>query len=273
VIAVGGRNGEPIDFVLAIPGKITRRYHGTLEIKTDSESLIPTVSMDLEIAVASVVAAESAPDTPVEALKAQAIATRSYFVSGRGRHRDFDFCDTTHCQFLREPSPAGSKVMQAVIETRQMILAYNSKPFAAVYTRSCAGRTRTPAQLGLSPVSYPYYSVDCPFCRSHPARWTTRISLADAAALRSSDESSRLNLGRLLGWNAVPSNDFVLKLDGNEVILQGTGNGHGIGLCQSGSKAMAEAGSNFREILAHYYPNATVIILPGADSAGAYAGF
>ena len=273
VIAVGGRNGEPIDFVLAIPGKITRRYHGTLEIKTDSESLIPTVSMDLEIAVASVVAAESAPDTPVEALKAQAIATRSYFVSGRGRHRDFDFCDTTHCQFLREPSPAGSKVMQAVIETRQMILAYNSKPFAAMYTRSCAGRTRTPAQLGLSPVSYPYYSVDCPFCRSHPARWTTRISLADAAALRSSDESSRLNLGRLLGWNAVPSNDFVLKLDGNEVILQGTGNGHGIGLCQSGSKAMAEAGSNFREILAHYYPNATVIILPGADSAGAYAGF
>jgi peptidoglycan hydrolase-like amidase len=36
---------------------------------------------------------------------------------------------------------------------------------------------------------------------------------------------------------------------------------------------MAEAGSNFREILAHYYPNATVIILPGADSAGVYAGF
>src|SRR5580700_4912072 len=52
VIAVGGRNGEPIDFVLAIPGKITRRYHGTLEIKTDSASLIPIVSMDLEIAVA-----------------------------------------------------------------------------------------------------------------------------------------------------------------------------------------------------------------------------
>ena len=268
-ITLTGRNGEPVDFLLSVPAKITRRYHGTLEIKTDSRSLIPVIAMDLEIAVASVVAAESDPDTPVEALKAQAIATRSYFVSGRGRHHDFDFCDTTHCQFLREPPPVGSNVTQTVIETRGMVLAYNSKPFSAMYTHSCAGRTRTPEQLGLTAAGYPYYSVDCQHCRSHPIRWTTRISLANGAALRSSDESSRLNLDRLLGWNTVPSNDFVMKREGNEVTLQGAGNGHGIGLCQSGSKAMAEAGSNFRQILAHYYPNTAIIILPGAASVGA----
>src|SRR5208283_1270192 len=65
--------------------------------------LTAVVTMDLEPAVASVVAAEGTVDAPSEALKALAVAARSYFVAGKGRHRDFDFCDTTHCQFLREP--------------------------------------------------------------------------------------------------------------------------------------------------------------------------
>jgi stage II sporulation protein D len=262
-VAVSGRNGEPVDFLLAIPGKITRRYHCTLEIKSDSASLVAIATMDMETAVASIVAAESAPDTPVEALKAQSIATRSYLFAGRGRHRKFDFCDTTHCQLLREPPLRGSIVSQAVADTRGLVLSYRSRAFAAMYTRSCSGRTRTAQQLGLSPAEYPYYPVECAFCRSHPSRWTTRISAKDAAELRSSDESSRLNLVRRLGWNVVPSNDFVSVRNGDEVVLQGTGRGHGIGLCQSGSSAMAKAGASFREILDHYYPNTTLIVLAG----------
>ena len=267
-VDVSGRNGEPADFLLAVPNKITRRYRGTLEIRGASASLAAVVTMDLETAVASVVAAESAPDSPLEALKAQAVATRGYFVAGRGRHRDFDFCDTTHCQFLREPPAPGSRVTQAVAETRGLVLAYNSMPFAPMYTRSCSGHTRTPAQLGFASAAYPYYSVDCKYCLSQPERWTTRISADNAATLRSSDESSRLNLDRRLGWSTVPSNDFISTRDRDEVFVQGTGRGHGIGLCQSGSKAMAEAGASFREILRHYYPNTTIIALPGTGSTG-----
>jgi len=37
------------------------------------------------------------------------------------------------------------------------------------------------------------------------------------------------------------------------------GQGHGIGLCEAGARAMAAAGADYRQILAHYYPNATVI--------------
>jgi len=40
---------------------------------------------------------------------------------------------------------------------------------------------------------------------------------------------------------------------------QGVGNGHGIGLCQAGAKAMAESGAGFREILEHYYPNTEIV--------------
>lgn len=265
MISVAGRRNEPADFILAIPGKITRRYHGTLEIRPSAGTLLAIVTLDQETAVASVVAAESAPGTPQEALKAQAIAARSYLVAGRGRHRDFDFCDTTHCQFLRNPPEAGSAVASAVNATRGLVLAYNSQPFPAMYTRSCSGHTRTPVQLGIPAALYPYYSVQCEYCRSRPVRWTSRIFPKDAALLRSSDESARLNVDRRLGWSTVPSNDFVAKSEGDHVVLNGIGNGHGMGLCQAGAKAMAEHGATYREILSHYYPNTAIISLPAAD--------
>jgi len=259
---VSGRKNEPVDFVLAVPGKIERHYRGRLEIRPGSGQLIAVITMDRETAVASVVAAESATDTPLEALKAQAVAARSYLVAGRGRHHDFDFCDTTHCQFLREPPAIDSAATKAVAATRDMVMAYDSQPFAAMYTHSCRGRTRTPTELRLPPAAYPYYSVECKYCRSHPARWSSRISAQDAAGLHSSDESARLNIDRRLGWSTVPSNDFSMKKQGDQVVLEGTGQGHGIGLCQSGARAMAAQGADFRQILTHYYPNTTIVSLP-----------
>jgi stage II sporulation protein D (peptidoglycan lytic transglycosylase) len=260
-VTVTSRANGPVDFTLAVPGKIARHYRGTLELKPASRILTAVVTMDLETAVASVVAAESAVDAPSEALKALAVAARSYFVAGIGRHRDFDFCDTTHCQFLRAPPASASPAAQAVSATRGLVIAYQSQPIAAMYTRSCSGHTRTPSELGLPPAAYPYYSVECNYCRQHPARWESRLSAEDASTLRSSNESSRLRLGRRLGWSAVPSNDFAMRKEGKQTVLRGVGHGHGIGLCQAGAKAMAEAGADFREILAHYYPN-TVIVAP-----------
>ena len=264
-ITATSRENGAIDFNLAVPGKISRHYRGTLEVKPASRALTAVVTMDLETAVASVVAAESTMGTPSEALKALAVAARSYFVAGKGRHRGFDFCDTTHCQFLREPPASNTAAAQAISATRGLVIAYQSQPLAAMYTRSCSGRTRTPTELGLPPAAYPYYSVDCKYCHQHPSRWQSRLSAEDAATLHSSNESSRLRLDHRLGWSAVPSNDFVMRQEGEQTILRGVGQGHGIGLCQAGAKAMAETGADFREILAHYYPN-TVIHTAGHAS-------
>ena len=258
-VTVAGRRNESEDFILEIPAKIKRRYHGMLEIRPSSVNLLSVVTLDLETAVASVVAAESASDTPLEALKAHAIAARSYFLAGRGRHRDFDFCDTTHCQFLRAAPPAISRVAVAVDATRGLVLAYQSRSFAPMYTRSCSGQTRTPAQVGLPAAAYPYFSVDCEHCRLHPARWTSSISAREAGSLRASDETARLTVAHHVGWSIVPSNDFSLTKDGDRVLLTGVGKGHGIGLCQAGARAMAESGAGFREILEHYYPNTDII--------------
>ena len=255
-----GRMGGA-SFLLCVPGKISRIYHGTLSVVVKNGELTPIVTMDLETAVASVVQAESAPQTPLEALKAQAVVSRSYFVGGKGRHENFDFCDLAHCQVLRSPPVAGTPAARAAEETRGLVLTYHDKPFAAMFTRSCGGRTRAPAEVGLPINGYPYFPVNCDHCHKNPFRWTRTVSREDAALLLAKGEAGRLAVDRRLGWNAIPSNNFSARLAGNEVILEGQGQGHGIGLCQLGAKAMAARGETYRAILRHYFPNTEILPL------------
>lgn len=253
-----GRNQDAVNFVLSVPGKIDRRYRGTLDVKSVDGVLVPVITMDLETAVASVVQAESLAGTPFEALKAQAVVTRSYFAAGAGRRLEFDFCDLTHCQFLREAPRPGSPAARAAEATLDLIITFDGKPVAAMFTRSCAGRTLTPADIGIPSRGYPYFSVVCDFCYKNPVRWRRRVSAKDAAILSDHYEAGRLAVDRRLGWNAVPSNNFQEHNSGTEVILEGVGQGHGVGLCQRGARAMAEEGAGFHEIIDHYFPNTSL---------------
>ena len=254
------RNNGAVSFILTVPGKVARAYRGTLHVKAARREVVPIVTMELETAVASAVAAESGPDTPAEALKAQAVVARSYFLAGGGRHRDFDFCDLTHCQFLREPPAPDSPAAVATRETQGIVLTFEEKPFAAMFSRSCGGHTRTPAEVGLPGGAYPYFSVLCDICYKSPYRWTRTLSSQDAALL-GKGESGRLAVDRRLGWNAVPSNNFASRPESGQVVLEGVGQGHSIGLCQRGAKALADEGSSFQQILNHYFPNTQLLLL------------
>jgi peptidoglycan hydrolase-like amidase len=164
-VRVTGPSGGPANLEMAVPGKIRRRFYGRLDVTAAGRELVPVVSMDLETAVSSVVAAEQIESTPLEALKAQAVAARSFFVAARGRHHGFDFCDTTHCQFLREPPAADHPAARAALETAGLVLAFRGAPMAAFYSASCGGRTRTLADAGLEAAGgYPYFSVECAYC-------------------------------------------------------------------------------------------------------------
>lgn len=254
-IHAAGRDGHAAAFVLAIPGRIRRQYRGMLTVKAADGIVVPIVTMDLETAVASVVQTESAPDAPLEALKAQAVVTRSYFVAGKGRHHQFDFCDLTHCQSLREPPNPDSPAAKATSATRGLVILFEGKPIAAMFTRSCGGHTHVPTEIGMPSNGYPYFPVVCDYCYKHPSRWTRRISQRDAERLLGKGEAGRLAIDRRLGWNAVPSNNFTARNEDAGVILEGAGQGHGVGFCQRGAKAMAEGGVGFREIISHYFPN------------------
>lgn len=162
--------------------------------------------MDRETAVASIVAAEGPAGASLEARKAQAVVARSFLAVSRGRHDGFEFCDTTHCQFLREPPPAGSPARRASEETRGLALTYQGLVIAALYSADCGGHTRSLQEAGWGAENYPYFGVECP--------------------------------------------------------VRGRVSGHRIGLCQVGSAEMARRGAGFGEILAHYFPAATVEGLP-----------
>jgi len=61
-------------------------------------------------------------------------------------------------------------------------------------------------------------------------------------------------IGRRAGWQAVRSTMFRILAGRDYVLLDGVGNGHGVGMCQWGAEGMARKGFKYREILRHYYP-------------------
>jgi hypothetical protein len=241
------------EFSLEVPGMLKRSYRGTLRIDVFNGSIRCVVGLDREIAVASIVVAESPPHASREALAAQASASRSFMLGAVTGHVGANFCDTTHCQYLAGAPSVASAWSVAARHTGGLVLRYQNEDIthtlAAMYSRSCGGRTRTLAELGLPARGYPYYAVNCAFCRAHPEIWQTELDEQIA-----NTERGRLDYNRIHGWSALPGH--IDRTTG--LRIEGRGVGHGIGLCQLGAADMAARGATFAEILNHYYPNTTL---------------
>ena len=160
-LEVSAAGGGPAHFVLSIPGVIRRQYFGTLTIAAAEQILNPVVSMPIEVAVSSIAGAElPVGSASLASLSAQAVVARSFLIGAGQRHSDADFCDTTHCQFLRSPAEAGSKTGQAALETAGLILASEGRALAARYSAACGGFTEAANQDG-----YLYQRVPCEVCQ------------------------------------------------------------------------------------------------------------
>jgi peptidoglycan hydrolase-like amidase len=162
-ISVAGPNESPVSFLLEIPGVIRRRYFGLLTITSAGRLLRSVVAMDSEIAVGSIVGAElPVRGTPANAFAAQAVAARSFLcgAASKDRHAGAQFCDTTHCQFLRAPAVEGSVLESVVRATRGLVLSSGSAVIPAHYSAACGGHTDS-----LELDNYQYRSVVCEPCR------------------------------------------------------------------------------------------------------------
>src|SRR6266699_897394 len=92
----------------------------------------------------------------LEALKAQAIAARTYAVKNRGQFSSegFDLLPTTRSQVYRGLTSETSLTSQAVDQTRGVIATYNGEPINALYTSTCGGRTEDAENIFNDAVPY-----------------------------------------------------------------------------------------------------------------------
>jgi len=118
--------------------------------------------MKLETYLAGAVAAEIGTSAPLEALKAQAVASRTYVVSAERHHeQNADVCITGHCQKWKRVDPVTApEVFRALSETWGMVAVHDGKLINAFFFEHCDGHTRNAEEMLIPAADY-LRGVDC----------------------------------------------------------------------------------------------------------------
>jgi stage II sporulation protein D len=179
VMAPGARvRIEPPGSPLEIEG---RAYHGALEVFSNARHTLTVVNeLPLEEYLRGVVPNELSPATfgQIEALKAQAVAARTYIYRNLGQYANegYDVCSTDACQVYMGALTEDPLSTQAVVETRGTIATYDGKPINALYSSTCGGRTEDAANIFNEKIPY-LVSVTCEYKHPAPMPFSTTRSI------------------------------------------------------------------------------------------------
>ncbi len=262
-------------------------YQGDIEVWRGKNGLYLINELPLEDYVEGVVKAETADDWEEEALKAQAVIVRTYVLKQMMSNReDLYHVTSSVLHQVYKGLNTDPKVAKAVRETRGQVLTYAGEPIMAFYHSTGGGKTELPEEVFGQ--GYPYLkSVEAEGRLSPLSVWARRIPLKDieetvgVKRLRDMTVSSRTTTGRaeeitlvanpevvtidaqelrkLLGWRRLPSTNFTLSVKDGYADFEGSGYGHGVGLCQWTALEMAREGMAYEEILSYFYPEAEIV--------------
>src|SRR6185295_1900904 len=265
-------NSEISDLKSAIPNtksefsnprsQISDLRSQTIKVHLVRENITRTVKF--EDYVRGVVAAEGSMETEPDALKALAIAVRTFALKNLGRHaRDgYDFCNSTHCERYRavdldSDSYVSSLIPEAVEATQgQILLDQNGSVADSYFSASCGGATANMATLwgGNSPLYL--RGVRDEYCTSEAhSSWTDTIS--QTQLLKALQTDARTNVGDRLLSVRVQRTDAsgraeLIAIEGNRrVTVKGwdfkiiVGRALGWNLLKSSHFEIARSGSNF----------------------------
>lgn len=272
-----------------------RSYPGSLELMRAEGNLRLVATVPLEEYVGGVVQAEAGKDQWMEYYKLQAVSCRTYALANKRRHagEGFEVCDATHCQVFLGRNRVDS-IRQAVALTRDLVVVDSEiRLIHATFHSNCGGETMNAEDVWSKSEPYLVGTLDT-FCLSEPhavwqktvprAKWLDHLRSNYGVNTDDSDVvatvtnyhpecrdlflaniSPAVSLTQLRKDFGLRSAYFSIKPDGDMLILDGRGFGHGVGLCQEGAMHMARHGYTYIEILHHYFANVHLVNLQNLD--------
>lgn len=256
---------------------------GQIEIRKSGSGLIAINVVGLEDYLAAVLGSEMPASFPQEALKAQAVAARTYALRRKidAWGKPYHLGNTVLHQVYGGARAEDVRTREAVRATNGEVLTFRMEPIEAYFHSACGGRTESGQEaLGRD---LPYLKpVECVCQDGLHSDWIHKLRPSDLTGLASgvkgmkvlertatgrarrvelaaaggSRALSAVELRRLIGYDKIKSLTFDSESSRGAVTLRGHGYGHGAGMCQWGARGYAERGWDYRRILSHYYSGA-----------------
>ena len=269
-----------------------RRFGGHLKLATSTSRGCDVIqSIKLNKYLETLLSKEMNGSWPIEALKAQAVAARSYAIDkiNNSNNSNFNIISGEIHQVSGSMEDVTARTIKAVNETLGEVLVNEDKTLVpGYYHAECGGKTLDPIDVW-SGHMFDYQPAKCPYCHSKTKikKWYKKISsnkmlnflsnyygisikkIKSVNIVDSGKIHLRVNkrdfiflpsdLRKFVLSLGIKSNNFrVSKYDGENFFITGSGRGHGVGMCQLGALKMAELGFNYRKILKFYYPKLAI---------------
>jgi stage II sporulation protein D len=260
-------------------------YRGRTRLLRQGSGVSAINLINLEQYLYSVVGGEAFPTWPAEALKAQAVAARTYAIykASTSGNRFYDLDTTTNTQVYKGLNSEYVSTHEAVNSTLGQVMSYKGKTIMAVFHSSSGGHTENVEDVWSSRLPYLRGVVD--YDQQSPVfQWNISFTssqltnrIGGIGTIRSLVPEKTTPLGRILTMKAIGSRGskrltgsqirealdlrstlFTVSRANGSFEIDGRGYGHGIGLSQWGAYSLALEGVNYQEILAHYYQNASL---------------